>query len=170
MQETKQIQSLLRQWVERFTMRSMHGMSRYARGAGLSMPQFSLLMRLYHTGACEVHDIGAQFEVSAGAASQLVDRLVQGGLVDRSEDPRDRRVRRIELSAQGRAFVEKGFAERYRWVDQLVEGLGAQERAGLARWLPALMEAEKALPGGHQHDHPHGHAHASAIKTPRARP
>jgi DNA-binding MarR family transcriptional regulator len=127
-------------------MRSMHRMALYARSAGLSMPQLSLLMRLYHTGGCEVHDIGRQFEVSAGAASQLVDRLVQGGLVVRTEDPQDRRVRQIALSDQGRTFIRKGIAERYRWVDQLVEGLGARERAGLARWLPALVDAEKALP------------------------
>ncbi len=167
MQETKQIRALIREWLESFTMRSMHGMSMYARGAGLSMPQFSLLMRLYHTGGCEVHDIGRQFEVSAGAASQLVDRLVQGGLVVRTEDPEDRRVRRIALSDQGRAFIQKGIAERYRWVDDLVETLGAQERAGLARWLPALIEAEKALP---RHTHHDGNGTREAIKAPRERP
>jgi DNA-binding MarR family transcriptional regulator len=165
MQETKQIKALLRDWVERFTMRTMHGMSLYARGAGLSMPQFSLLMRLYHTGGCEVHDIGSQFEVSAGAASQLVDRLVQGGLVVRTEDPQDRRVRQIALSDQGRLFIQKGIAERYRWLDDLVEAMGTQDRAGLARWLPSLMEAEKALP---RHTHQHG-THG-AIKAPRVRP
>jgi DNA-binding MarR family transcriptional regulator len=165
MQETKQIRALLRDWVESFTMRSMHGMSLYARSAGLSMPQFSLLMRLYHTGGCEVHDIGSQFEVSAGAASQLVDRLVQGGLVVRTEDPRDRRVRQIALSDQGRVFIQKGIVERYGWVDELVEGLGAQERAGLVKWLPALMEAEKALPR-----HTHHNGTREAIKAPRVRP
>ena len=165
MQETKQVKALLRDWVESFTMRSMHGMSLYARAAGLSMPQFSLLMRLFHTGGCEVHDIGNQFEVSAGAASQLVDRLVQGGLVVRTEDPQDRRVRQIALSSRGRAFIQKGIAERYRWVDELVEGLGAQERAGLARWLPPLIEAEKALPRNMHHNGTHG-----AIKTLRPRP
>jgi DNA-binding MarR family transcriptional regulator len=165
MQETKHIKALLRDWVEIFTMRSMHGMSLYARSAGLSMPQFSLLMRLFHAGGCEVHDIGRQFEVSAGAASQLVDRLVQGGLVVRTEDPRDRRVRQIALSDQGRAFIQKGIAERYRWVDDLVEVLGAQEKAGLVKWLPALMEAEKALP---RHSH-HGGTR-EAIKAHRVRP
>ena len=165
MQETKQIQALLRDWVESFTLRSMHGMALFAKGAGLSMPQLSLLMRLHHTGGCEVHDIGRVFGISAGAASQLVDRLVQGGLVVRTEDPQDRRVRQITLSDQGRAFIHKGFAERYRWVNDLVEGLGAQERAALLKWLPPLMEAEKSLPRHTNHDGMHG-----AIKTPRLRP
>jgi DNA-binding MarR family transcriptional regulator len=165
MQETKQIQALLREWVESFTLRSLYGMSLYARNAGLSMPQFSLLMRLFHSGGCEVHDIGRQFSISAGAASQLVDRLVQSGLVVRTEDPRDRRVRQIALSAQGRAFIQKGIAERYRWVDDLVEGLGAQERGALGKWLPALMEAEKALPR-----RTHRGGTRAAIKAPRERP
>ena len=165
MQETKQIKALLRDWVERFTMRSMHGMAAFAKGAGLTMPQLSLLMRLHHTGGCEVHDIGHVFGVSAGAASQLVDRLVQSGLVARTEDPQDRRVRQIALSEQGHAFIQKGIAERYRWVDDLVEGLGAQERAGLVKWLPALLEAEKALAG-----HAHQNGTHGAIKTPRVRP
>jgi DNA-binding MarR family transcriptional regulator len=165
MQDTQHVQALLRDWVESFTIRSMHGMAMFARGAGLTMPQLSLLMRLHHTGGCEVHDIGHVFGVSAGAASQLVDRLVQGGLVERTEDPRDRRVRQITLSGRGRAFIRKGLAERYRWVDDLVEGLGAQERAALLKWLPPLMEAEKALPR-----HMHHNGTPQAIKTPRPRP
>jgi DNA-binding MarR family transcriptional regulator len=119
----------------------------YVRATGLSLPQFGLLMRLYHGGRCEVHDIGEHFAVTSAAASQLVERLVQAGLVERTEDPDDRRARQIALSAKGRSLVERGIGQRHRWVDELVSGLTQSEKAVVGKALPTLVEAEKRLAG-----------------------
>ncbi len=122
MQETRDTVNAIRQWMETFTMRSMQDMTRYVRNCGLSMAQFSLLMRLYHGGGCEVHDIGQEFGVSSAAASQLVDRLVQGGLVARTENPEDRRVRRIALSAKGRALIDRIVERVTAHVREMMDG------------------------------------------------
>ncbi|MCX7037595.1 MAG: hypothetical protein NT005_00370, partial [Spirochaetes bacterium] len=58
MRDTSDITTVIRQWMECFFMRSMHDWARYVRTTGLSLPQVGLLMRLYHGGRCEVHDIG----------------------------------------------------------------------------------------------------------------
>ncbi len=145
MQDNNDLVREIRRWMEILIMRSMHGMSHFARSTGLSMPQFSLLMRLYHGGTCDVQDIGRHFDVSSAAASQLVDRLVQSGFVVRQESPDDRRVRMIALDERGRALVAQGIEERYRWVDELVQELPAERRAAILEALPALMEAEKKL-------------------------
>lgn len=165
MQDIREIVAVIREWMETFIMRSMRDMSRYVKTTGLSMPQFSLLMRLYYGGGCEVHDIGRQFEVSSAAASQLVERLVQSGLVARTENPDDRRARRIALSTKGRALIDRGIEERYRWVNELVAGLGAEERSGVLKSLPLLIEAEKKLPSIEIH-----HAARDAIHAARKRP
>jgi DNA-binding MarR family transcriptional regulator len=141
-----EIIAVIRQWMEAFAMRSMQGMTRYVKAEGLSMQQFSLMMRLYYGGECEVNDIGRLFETSDAAASQLVERLVKAGLAERTEDPDDRRVRRIALAAKGRALIDRGIDERYRWVDALVGYLPAAQRAEVERTLALLGEAEKKLP------------------------
>jgi DNA-binding MarR family transcriptional regulator len=146
MDETTRIASIVREWMEASAIRSIDAMMRYVRSTGLSMPQFSLLLRLHHGGQCVVHEVGRALGVSSAAASQLVERLVQGDLVVRSESPEDRRVRRLGLTAKGRALVARSAKERDRWVDDLVENLDGRERAGLLRWLPSLIEAEKKLP------------------------
>jgi DNA-binding MarR family transcriptional regulator len=150
--------------MEAFIMRSFDAMNRYVKAAGLSMPQFSLLMRLYHGGDCEVHDIGQHFDVSSAAASQLVDRLVQAGLVARSERPEDRRVRQVALTRKGRALIDRGIEERNRWVDDLVERLSEKERAAVLRALPSLIEAEQSLPQLERH-----RPSREEIRTPRDR-
>lgn len=146
MHTSSEVTRVLRQWMEAFTMRSLGDWRRFVRASGLSMPQLSLLMRLYYGGGCGVHDIGEGFGVSSAAASQLVDRLVHAGLVARAEDPDDRRARQIALSAKGRELIDRGIRERYRWVDHLVDELPADQKVSVLRFLPFLIEAEKRLP------------------------
>ncbi len=147
MQDTKGIAAVIQEWMEAFTMRSMQGWRQFVRSTGLSMPQFGLLMRLYYGGGCEVHDLGSHLDISSAAASQLVDRLVQNGLVQRTEDPEDRRARQVTITLKGRALIDRGIEERYRWVDDLVREMSVEERELALRALPALIEAEQKLPG-----------------------
>lgn len=136
----------LRAWMESFMTRSFGALWRYARKAGLSMPQLGLMRQLYHKGDCEVHEVGKHFDVTSAAASQLVDRLVQAGYVERTEDPQDRRARRVALTAKGRAVLEKGIEESYGWVDDLLAALPARTRAALRDVIAELSAAEAALP------------------------
>jgi len=147
MRDTSDITAVIRQWMESFFMRSMRDWTCYVRTTGLSLPQFGLLTRLYHGGGCEVHEIGEHFAVTSAAASQLVERLVQAGLVERTENPADRRARQIALTAKGRSLVERGIEQRHRWVDELASGLTAAERAAVRKTLPTLLEVEKRLAG-----------------------
>jgi DNA-binding MarR family transcriptional regulator len=148
MHEKKELRTKLRDWMETFMVRSMQGTGVYLKDKGLSMPQFSLMMRLYHVGECEVHDIGEVFDISAAGASQLVDKLVQNGLVVRAESPDDRRVRRIALTAKGRALIDQGVDQRYRWLDDLLANMTGDDQAAVLKSLSVMLEAEKKLPGG----------------------
>jgi DNA-binding MarR family transcriptional regulator len=122
------------------------------------MAQMGLLMRLHHHGGCGVSEIADDFGITAAAASQLIDRLVQSGHVDRSENPQDRRARILDLSKLGREIVDRGMSERFRWVDELAEALPAEVRSAVAETLPALIEAEGRLPGAEPDRFPHLHS------------
>ena len=92
----------LRQWMDVFMHRSMSGWMQYVKSSGLSMPQFSILMRLHYRGECGISNLSEHMDISAAAASQLVDKLVQAGLLERTEDPHDRRAKQVALSPKGR--------------------------------------------------------------------
>ncbi len=136
---------LIREWMELFTTRSMHDSWRYVKATNLSMPQFSILMRLYHHGPCGLADVSEKMEITAAGASQLVERLVHNGFVQRAEDPRDRRAKQLTLTESGREFVEKSIDERYKWVEKLVLALSEEQRADVLRVLPMLVEAARGL-------------------------
>jgi len=126
-------------------VRSMHEWWSYVRATGLSMPQFGVLMFLFHGGTCSVNDVGQRMEVTGAAASQLIERLVQAGWVERSENPADRRARLIALTPKGRALVEQGIVERHRWLDELVATLDEERRRAVLVALAWLTDAEKRL-------------------------
>jgi DNA-binding MarR family transcriptional regulator len=67
------------------------------RDNDLSLPQIYVLMYLYHQSECQVSDIARLLESSIPAASQMVDRLWQQGLVDREEDRENRRIKNSGL-------------------------------------------------------------------------
>src|SRR5512135_3290827 len=135
MPKSVQFTQAVRSWMDVSMHRSLRGWAHGARASGLSMPQFSILMQLYYRGHCGISDISDRFEISAAAASQHVENLVQAGLLERAEDPRDRRAKQIQLSEKGRALLQHGFGARYQWVDQLAKAVDPKDYEKVAEAL-----------------------------------
>ena len=114
-----QFTQAIRSWMDVFMHRSMRGWGLFAKSIGLSMPQFGLLMQMHHKGDCGMSQVSERFDITPAAASQLVDKLVQNGFVQRVEDPNDRRAKLLSLTDKGRKLIQQSIEERYRWVDEL---------------------------------------------------
>lgn len=83
----------------------------------LTVAQIKSLFILGSDGPMTVGQVAVALEIGRPAASVLIDRLVHGGLVDRREDPADRRRAIIHLTARGEALVSQlrqGGPERFR--------------------------------------------------------
>ena len=140
-----QFRQAIRSWMDIFMHRSMRGWGRFAKSTGLSMPQFSVLMQLHYRGACGMSRISEGYDITPAAASQLVDKLVQSGFIQRVEDPQDRRAKLLSLTDQGRDLVLRGIEERYRWVDELAGKLTAEERVQISEALDILTRVAQEL-------------------------
>jgi DNA-binding MarR family transcriptional regulator len=113
----------------------------------LSVSQARTLVKLDRLGGtAAVGELAGHLPLSQGATSRVVESLVQGGLAERQEDPCDRRVKRVTVTAAGREIVERFDelrAARVAAVRELAAALGPEDRAllsaGLARVL-ALPE------------------------------
>jgi DNA-binding MarR family transcriptional regulator len=145
MSTAKQFSNCLHEWTQAFMRRSFHDFKHYMDASGLSPSQVNALMRLYHSEACGVSDIGEHVGISNAAASQMVDRLVQMGLVERTEKPGDRRMKQLTLTAQGRTLVDKGVEARSLWMEELTKVLTDAQRDEISSALAQLIEAAHKL-------------------------
>jgi len=145
MSTPKQFATVLREWADVFMRRSMHETIQFWKVSGLSMPQISTMMHLRHHGACGVSEVGTHLGVTNAAASQMVDKLVEMGLLKRTEDPHDRRAKQLTLTPKGEAFIQKGVEVRRRWLEELVTALTPEQQSAIITALPYLTVAAQKL-------------------------
>jgi DNA-binding MarR family transcriptional regulator len=144
MSPTQELNQVIREWSEVFMHRSMRDFKRFMDETDLSFSQISVLMRLKHGGRSGVSDIGGQMGVTNAAASQSVDRLVNLGLVERTEDPDDRRAKRLSLTQAGRTLIDRGIEARSRWVEGVTEALTPEQQSMIISALTLLTAAARA--------------------------
>jgi DNA-binding MarR family transcriptional regulator len=143
MSPTKELTEVIREWSEVFMHRSMRDFKRFMDETDLSFSQISVLMRLFHGSNCGVSEIGGQLGVTNAAASQAVDRLVQLGLIERTEDPDDRRAKRLALTLKGHTLIEKGVEVRSKWIEGLTDALTLEQQNMIISALTLLTEAAR---------------------------
>lgn len=76
-----------------------------AREQGLTQAQYNALRYLSQGPERRMRELAEHLELTNGACTALVDRLVERGAVVRQEDPSDKRAVRVTLSAAGRAEI-----------------------------------------------------------------
>ena len=143
MSPPKVFSDVIREWSEVFMHRSMRDFRRFMDETGLSFSQINILMRLFHGGSAGVSEIGERLGVSNAAASQAVERLVQMGLVERTEDPQDRRAKQLALTPQGCTLIERGIEIRSQWVEGLTDALTPEQQSMIISALTLLTAAAK---------------------------
>lgn len=90
-----------------------------------------------------VNEVADGVGLSLAAAGRAADRLVADGLVDRREDARDRRIKRLSLTDAGYDLLVNKFRLR---TEQLREVLAALPADVLRRLGAALTETAALLP------------------------
>ena len=147
MSPSEEFSNVVRDWAQVFMNRSMHDFKRFMEDTGLSFSHINILMRLFHGGNCGVSEIGEQMGITNAAASQTVDRLVQMGMIRRTEDPQDRRAKLLELTQDGRVLIEKGVDLRSKWIETLTDDLSAEEQEMITSSLIILTKAARKTMG-----------------------
>lgn len=145
MKNTDQASSVLSEWVRVFMRHSMQDFILFLKTNGLSMTQIGALFQIRRKGARGVSDIADELGVTSAAASQLLDRLFQQGLIGRSEDPHDRRAKQIVLTEKGEQVLERSIEARNRWINSLAEMLTPEEQVRVIAGIHILIEKANQL-------------------------
>lgn len=111
---------------------------------GLSRPQIHALLHIYHAGECQISEIGGLSDSSPAAASQLVERLVQQGLVQRTEDPLNRRIKKTRLTDKGLRLINQGVTSN-RFLVDLMAALTAEQREVVHTAFGYLAQASRQI-------------------------
>jgi DNA-binding MarR family transcriptional regulator len=89
-----------------------------------------------------IRELAEELGITPPTATRAVDALVERDLVSRTEDPEDRRVRRIAITEAGHRLVGELASRRAAELEAFAEGLNAGQRRKLLAALDALLANE----------------------------
>ncbi len=72
---------------------------------GISIPEWRVLVHLAHSGNTSVRDIEARVAMEKYEVSRAAKRLREAGLIERKENPEDRRLIILSLTAEGQKMM-----------------------------------------------------------------
>lgn len=98
-----------------------------AAASRLSPSDFQALMLIGDRQRCIVSDVAHGLNISPTTASSLVDRLVRNNYVERYRTEDDRRIVRLELTAEGARIREEAVALQLRHCRQMLDELTPEE-------------------------------------------
>jgi DNA-binding MarR family transcriptional regulator len=106
-----------------------------------TLPRFDLMAQLErHREGLKMNELSRLLMVTGGNVTAIVDQLEKEGLVERLDEPDDRRAFRIRLTKSGeRTFIEMARAHE-EWVVDLLAGLSRRDQDELLRLLARVKE------------------------------
>jgi len=110
----------------------------------LTMQQLKVLWLLSTHDGIGSQDLARQLGVTPATLSGIVDRLVVQGYATRTEDPDDRRVRRINLSPTGRVAMEEIMDSGTKTQRRLFDRLDDETLEMIVTVLDRITEAARA--------------------------
>ena len=119
----------------------------------MTSPQVKALMLLEGVGPMRMGMIAGHLGTTLSASTNIIDRLVEKGLVERHSDPHDRRVVVCKSTNRGGQAVEQFWRIGRERLLPIAEAMDPQQLAGAVRVLEGLrdtiekVKASSAAPG-----------------------
>jgi DNA-binding MarR family transcriptional regulator len=108
-------------------------------GDAIDYSALPLLKLLTHQGPMRLSAMAQVLGLDASTVSRHARQLEDGGLLERTEDPDDRRASRLAVSEHGSDCLAKAFATRRRVIARALEGWSDEERDTLRVLLHRLV-------------------------------
>jgi DNA-binding MarR family transcriptional regulator len=120
---------------------------RRVRNLGLTRSQWLVINRLYrHPGATQ-SELAEMLEVEKATAGRMVDRMEKKGWVVRRPDAADRRVNRLQLTAEAHLIQVQLAQIADRTVDDALALLSSGERDQFSEWMARVKRQLQAMLG-----------------------
>jgi DNA-binding MarR family transcriptional regulator len=118
--------------------------------------QKKILFYLDYRGPGRMSDLARQVSITMPAATAVVDKLVKSGLVSRENDPADRRVIIVALTASGRRTIRRVMHLHERRFEEILQRLPERKRAQLVAAFATVYELLSEIDTPDEHRTSHG--------------
>lgn len=109
-----------------------------------TMLQLHLLHQLCEVESLTMSDIAQRCHLSLSSATQIIDRLVKDGSIERGVDEHDRRIVRIAITKAGRQLFEEMRQHRHQKLKEIFSHVPAADIKALIRIQTNLIHALEA--------------------------
>ena len=106
----------------------------------MSVPQFRTLGFVYRNEGASLSEVADHIGLTLPTMSMLVDGLVVRGLINRREDPQDRRRITLALTNAGRTRLESARSATTANLEQKLRELSVSDRATVTAAMRLLRE------------------------------
>lgn len=115
---------------------------------GITRSQWWVLAFISRKDGLPQTQLANELDVGKVAVGALIDRLEQSGFVVRQADPVDRRVKRVYVTKQARAFLGRIRKETDKFNAQIVNGIDRKQLEATSDALLAMKRNLLALSDG----------------------
>ena len=106
---------------------------RHLAEADLTVSQFCILEALLHLGPQNQKELGQKLLKSGGNITLVIDNLEKSGFVSRKKDQNDRRALIVDLTVQGKSFIEDFFPKHLEKITEEFSVLSEGEKEQLGK-------------------------------------
>ena len=127
----------------------IHDVSRMRRTAydqlmkplGVTRAQWWVLAHLSRNDGMMQTQLAGALDVGKASLGTLIERLESSGLIERREDPIDKRAKRVYISRAGQLLLKKMMTEESRLNAMILQGVSEAEREEMIRHLSHIKGA-----------------------------
>lgn len=107
----------------------------------ITPPQFDALQCLINNGGLTISDLSLKLFQAPSTITDLVDRMENSGLVERTRDVKDRRVVRVSVLQKGYDIIDKVLDERCKFVNEALKTIDSDNRMEFIKYLDILYNS-----------------------------
>lgn len=112
----------------------------------VTTPQLRVLMLIAAFGPQNLGAVAVELGVHPSNATRTCEKLVQAGLIVRSDDPADRRYIHLELTKEGSAVVDRVLTERRDAMADVFANMSPEDAASVASAFEIFARAAGGEP------------------------
>lgn len=111
------------------------------RPLGLAPAQFMTLLELWEGDGLTQKDLVQRLDVEQATMANTLNRMERDGLIEREENPKDRRARVIRLTDKARALQDDAKAAANQVNGIALSGLSEDERRAFVKTITRVIGA-----------------------------
>ena len=121
--------------------------------SGLTLTQLRSLFLIANKGSTNFRKLAEALGVTPSNVTGIVDRLVEQGLVSRTQNPEDRREMTLQATDKGKALVSNLKETGIKHMTHILSVLSLEELSALAQGLSAFIKAADSYKGRIKDEH-----------------